>query len=239
MNKPTVKWAHIKALGGPQEGDPFPWPKSIKDASFDQILLPESGPLVLRVLWRNLCPQHKIGSLVVPYLFRHADQWWLATPTHLPVKLGHGTVSDPCEALATIVARRVEDLGKASRDKSKAPNAEELDGSVAGIVEAHDRLIAAHAKTFRECFLIPFCDRNMLAFRKTAIYYIFVEHGGKRTVVTPESMCDLTGDDSSWIFDLLNRQLGPELRLYDVLEGYTPKGFHDEPEATEEGADYP
>jgi hypothetical protein len=114
----VVSHFDLDTLGGRHDGDP-----PGKDASnlgpFDclrELVLPESGALILRVLWRHKeknqprsnSYHRAFGPIDVPRLLSihngqtGRDEWALEW-NGIWHTLGHDEIRDPCEALAAIV----------------------------------------------------------------------------------------------------------------------------------------
>lgn len=104
MNRALVSWPDLAALGGRQEGDP-PGKECLRDDGFSYALvLPESGSLVLRVLWRHLGGD-ELGAMDVPTFSLIPDVYpgWMLTLRGQGRFHHHDDILDPCEALAAIV----------------------------------------------------------------------------------------------------------------------------------------
>ena len=109
----VVAMEDVEILGGPIKGDPL-GRMCNRLGSYDclyDLILPESGAMILRVLWRwkeRSSSRHHFGVLDVPRLLpihnsmTGQNEWalqWNGT-WH---SLGHNEITDPCEALAAIV----------------------------------------------------------------------------------------------------------------------------------------
>jgi len=127
MARILIPWKQIEKLGGPVEGDPpnfWRAPESHYCAENKNATLPESGAFVLRMLWRHLAKNERqpyegvwsLGVMDTPDLVKRSlDGEWLLRHHNLvrdeheflPYRdadsLGHGHITDPCEALAAIV----------------------------------------------------------------------------------------------------------------------------------------
>jgi len=129
MSRVLIAWEQVLALGGQVEGDPregeldcgfcpFDDPSTLQERDacrgcLDEqqpfAVLPESGALVLRVLWRHLGGK-ELNSMQVPDFYRaaHADEdeesWWLEVPQWAPIRVGRQDIENREEALAAIVA---------------------------------------------------------------------------------------------------------------------------------------
>jgi len=135
----TIPWSHIEHLGGPQKGDPHieNWscllcskipgfhadrepclscPKLLSGGEHVAVL-PEGGFGILRVLWRHKGAS-MLAPLEVPHFIYRQRQWALRVAGGATVWLAHGHISDPCEALATIVADEVDKLSSEDPDST-------------------------------------------------------------------------------------------------------------------------
>jgi hypothetical protein len=116
-----IPYSDLVALGGRQEGDP---PPMIECASVlvgkerepaRSLVLPESGALACRVLWRHLGGR-ALWPFEVPRLLpimdeQHGDRWALeAGGAWLP--FGHGDILDQVEALRAIIRDEAEKARK-------------------------------------------------------------------------------------------------------------------------------
>ena len=131
-----IPWEQVEKLGGRMDGDPAPWRycditevgcfdcAGAEDCGGDvsgmssPLVLPESGALVKRVLWRHL-RLASLRSMEVPDL-QYSDgtnarkSWYMETAEGMSSKwLGHGHITDECEALAAIVA---DEAGKVTNE---------------------------------------------------------------------------------------------------------------------------
>ena len=127
-----IPWADLEALGGRQEGDPLycsecdlcpcrEYPGSAPDGGGDcgrdyaaephcPALLPESGALALRVLWRHRRTR-ALGAIDVPRMTMLAVNYgWALVMGGAFEAFGHAYnhISDPLEALAAIVHDEAE-----------------------------------------------------------------------------------------------------------------------------------
>ena len=144
MNPILVSWPDLMALGGPAPGDPpgrdcdcenCPhWTAPTSDvleadcnrAAQEQnsewcpcpLVLPESGPLVLRVLWRHLVTKKQATSPLGPMQVPEWKHWWVGSDEEWAISHGwdhrvygnHGDLIDPCEALAVVVREEAEKI---------------------------------------------------------------------------------------------------------------------------------
>jgi hypothetical protein len=128
MSRILIPFLDLEALGGKQDRDPWgcspecnecPTGPAICDCNACPYLLPESGPLVLRALWRHkerdrdgvpLDRRYPLGVLDVPRLMlaynsmNKKNEWTLQFGGIVrDGSFSHDETCDPCEVLAAIV----------------------------------------------------------------------------------------------------------------------------------------
>lgn len=121
-----IPLSHIEMLGGRQEGDPLPahpdceariCPASVHGLNVcdhptdceDLLILPESGPLVLRVLSRYVAPDRELLSMEVPDFWHDGAGWLLGNAQYHGWEFGE--IENREEALGAIVKAEAEKIG--------------------------------------------------------------------------------------------------------------------------------
>jgi len=144
MSRILIPFLDLEILGGKQDRDPWgcqpecnecPIGPTICDCNECPYLLPESGPLVLRVLWRwkeldrfgvPLDRRFPLGALDVPRLMlaynsmNRKNQWTLQFGGIIHTgSIYHDEDCDPCEVLAAIVKKDADQARKEKADQAR------------------------------------------------------------------------------------------------------------------------
>jgi len=136
MSCALITWEQVAQLGGAVGGDPRSTRAQCNECFHQErvhpdlpkqctkpyigiqqcpLVLPESGALMLRILWRHFGGR-ELGVMDVPMLLHAADfMWILRGPGKWLIELPCAEanhITDPCEALAAIVAAEVKKVEK-------------------------------------------------------------------------------------------------------------------------------